>query len=158
MVILLCSARESCCHFINCGGMEQLAAMLGHLLHGSTAYVLVLLGAVDIATQHAIGCEGFLGWWPREDENVPTSNSEGYSNLLKLLFTKQRHDVASLATNILQRLRFYESASKYEVSVHFLEAVLMFMHMFDNLMTRLVCLAVSSIIRIGKTFCEWTHC
>lgn len=117
MVILLCSARESCFHFVNCGGMEQLAAMLGHLLHGSTAYTLVLLGAVDIATQHAIGCEGFLGWWPREDENVPTSNSEGYSNLLKLLFTKQRHDVASLATNILQRLRFYESASKYESAV-----------------------------------------
>lgn len=117
VVLLLCSAKESCFHFVRCGGMEQIVAMLGHSSHLSTTLALVLLGAVENATQHAIGCEGFLRWWPREDESVPAGNSEGYSNLLRLLFTKQRHDVASLATYILQRLRFYETASRYESAV-----------------------------------------
>ncbi|ONK69373.1 uncharacterized protein A4U43_C05F22180 [Asparagus officinalis] len=116
-ILLLCTSRESCFHFVNCGGMKQLAALLGHMLHGSTAFTLVLLGALENATQHAIGCEGFLGWWPRVDENVPSAKSEGYSNLLNLLLTKQRHVVASLATCILQRLRLYESASRYECAV-----------------------------------------
>jgi hypothetical protein len=35
--------------------------------------------------------------------------------LLRLLLEKERHDIASLATYILQRLRFYEILSKYEV-------------------------------------------
>jgi len=123
MVVLLCSAKESCFHFVNSGGMEQISIMLGYLLHRSTAFTLLLLGAVENASQHAIGCEGFLGWWPRADENVPTGKSDGYSNLLRLLFTKQRHDVASLATYILQRLRFYETTSRYEVCMYFVHVL-----------------------------------
>ncbi|KAA8516811.1 hypothetical protein F0562_017079 [Nyssa sinensis] len=87
------------------------------LLLCSSAVTLMLLGVVEQATRNSIGCEGFLGWWPREDENVPSGTSEGYNQLLKLLLQKQRHDVASLATYVLHRLRFYEVASRYECAV-----------------------------------------
>ncbi|CAN1277690.1 Protein virilizer homolog [Linum perenne] len=53
----------------------------------------------------------------QEDENVPTGFSKGYSQLLKLFLEKPRHDVASLATYILHRLRVYEVASRYESAV-----------------------------------------
>ncbi|KAJ4969679.1 hypothetical protein NE237_002778 [Protea cynaroides] len=117
IVLLLCSGRESCFHFVNGGGMEQLAQVFDFEIQKSTAFTLLVLGVVERATRHAIGCEGFLGWWPREDENVPAGNSEGYSHILKLLLQKQRHDVASLATYILLRLRSYEVASRYESAV-----------------------------------------
>lgn len=115
IALLLCCARESCFHFVNGGGMEHLACVFRHDMHSSTAITLMLLGVVEQATRHSIGCEGFLGWWPREDENVPSGISEGYTLLLKLLLEKQRHDVASLATYVLHRLRLYEVASRYEV-------------------------------------------
>lgn len=115
VVLLLCSGRESCFHFVNGGGMEQLAHVFCHEMQKSTTITLLLLGVIERATRHAIGCEGFLGWWPREDENVPAGSSEGYSQILKLLLQKQRHDVASLATYVLHRLRSYEVASRYEV-------------------------------------------
>ncbi|XP_058089695.1 protein virilizer homolog [Magnolia sinica] len=117
VVLLSCSGRESCFHFVNGGGMEQLAHFFSPETHKSTAITLMLLGVVEHATRYAIGCEGFLGWWPREDENVPIGSSEGYSQLLKLLLQKQRHDVASLATYILHRLRSYEIASRYESAI-----------------------------------------
>lgn len=77
----------------------------------------MILGVVEQATRYSVGCEGFLGWWPHEGEDVPSNVSEGYSQLLKLLMQKQRHDIAALATYILHRLRFYEVASKYEVYI-----------------------------------------
>ncbi|CAK9141127.1 unnamed protein product [Ilex paraguariensis] len=117
VVLLLCNGRESCFHFVNSGGMEQLGYVFCHGTQNSTAVTLILLGVVEQATRHSIGCEGFLGWWPREDENVPSGVSEGYNQLLKLLLQKQRHDVASLATYILHRMRFYEVASRYECAV-----------------------------------------
>ncbi|XP_043712875.1 protein virilizer homolog [Telopea speciosissima] len=117
IVLLLCSGRESCFHFVNGGGMEQLEHVFHLEIQKSTAFTLLVLGVVERATRHAIGCEGFLGWWPREDENVPAGNSEGYNHILKLLLQKQRHDVASLATYILHRLRSYEVASRYESAV-----------------------------------------
>lgn len=115
MVLLLVSGSESCFHFVNGGGMEHIVHLFSQEAQRSMATTLILLGIVERATRHAIGCEGFLGWWPREDENVPIGSSEGYSHLLKLLMQKQRHDVASLATYILHRLRLYEVSSRYEV-------------------------------------------
>ncbi|GFQ01432.1 hypothetical protein PHJA_002287100 [Phtheirospermum japonicum] len=114
---LLCSARESCFHFVNYGGMKQLGYVFTHRMQNSTTLTLLLLGVIERATLHSIGCEGFLGWWPREDESMPHGTSEGYNQLLKLLLENQRHDVASLATYILHRLRFYEVACRYECIV-----------------------------------------
>ncbi|KAK6147294.1 hypothetical protein DH2020_018206 [Rehmannia glutinosa] len=114
---LLCSARESCFHFVNYGGMKQLGYVFTHRVQNSTTLTLLLLGVIERATLHSIGCEGFLGWWPREDETVPDSTSDGYNQLLKLLLENQRHDVASLATYILHRMRFYEVACRYECTV-----------------------------------------
>lgn len=114
VALLLCSGRESCFHFVNSGGMEQLAHVFCHV-QSSTATTLLLLGVVEQATRHSFGCEGFLGWWPREDENIPSGTSEAYNRLLNLLLQKPRHDVASLATFVLHRLRFYEVVLRYEV-------------------------------------------
>ncbi|KAM7500791.1 hypothetical protein LguiA_025205 [Lonicera macranthoides] len=115
--LLLCSSRESCFHFVNSGGMKQLGYVFCNGMQNSSAVTLMLLGVVEQATRNSIGCEGFLGWWPREDENIPFGISESYNQLLKLLLQKQRHDVASIATCILHRLRFYEVASRYECAV-----------------------------------------
>ncbi|XXG70875.1 hypothetical protein AAC387_Pa07g0258 [Persea americana] len=117
MVLLLVSGSESCFHFVNGGGMEHVVHLFSREAQRPMATTLILLGIVERATRHAIGCEGFLGWWPREDENVPIGSSEGYSHLLKLLMLKQSHDVASLTTYILHRLRLYEVASRYESAI-----------------------------------------
>ncbi|KAM1647231.1 hypothetical protein EV2_008988 [Malus domestica] len=114
VAFLLCSGRESCFHFVSGGGMEQLVHAFCCDKQNSTATTLLLLGVVEKATQHSFGCEGFLGWWPREDENIPSGVSDGYSRLLNLLLQKQRHDIASCATYVLHRLRFYEVASRFE--------------------------------------------
>lgn len=119
VALFLCSGRESCFHFVNGGGLEQVTHFFLHEKLNSTAITLLLLGVVEQATRFSIGCEGFFGWWPREDENVPSGISEGYSQLLKLLLQKPRHDVASLASYVLHRLRFYEVASRYEVCMEF---------------------------------------
>lgn len=115
VALLLCSGREGCFHFVDSGGMDQLAYVFSRDIENSTAIMLLVLGAIEQATRHSIGCEGFLGWWPREDESIPSGISEGYSRLLNLLLQKPRHDVASLATFVLHRLRYYEVASRYEV-------------------------------------------
>lgn len=117
LALLVSSARESCYYFVNCGGMEQLGYAFSSSLLKSTALKLLHLGVIEQATRHSVGCEGFLGWWPREDENIPSGTSERYNQLLKLLLHNQRHDVASLATYILHRLRFYEVSSRYECSI-----------------------------------------
>ncbi|KAK2655362.1 hypothetical protein Ddye_008414 [Dipteronia dyeriana] len=117
VALLLCSGRESCFHFVNSGGMDQLAYVFSHGTGNSSSITLLLLGVIEQATQHSIGCEGFLGWWPREDENIPSGVSEGYSRLLNLLLQKPHHDVASLVISVLHRLRFYEVASRYESAV-----------------------------------------
>ncbi|VVA15380.1 PREDICTED: embryo defective 2016 [Prunus dulcis] len=117
VALLLCSGRESCFHFVSGGGMEQLVHVFCRDEQISTATTLLLLGVVEKATQHSFGCEGFLGWWPREDENKLSGVSDGYSKLLNLLLQKQRHDVASCATYVLHRLRFYEVASRFECAV-----------------------------------------
>lgn len=95
--------------------MKQLGYALAHRIHNSTSLTLLLLGVIEQATLHSVGCEAFLGWWPREDENIPPGTSDGYNQLLKLLLENQRPDVASLATYILHRTRFYEVACRYEV-------------------------------------------
>lgn len=115
IVLVLCSSRESCFHFVDNGGMEPIVDLFCYEAQNSTAVTLILLGIVEHATRHGIGCDGFLGWWPRGDENVPVGSSEGYCYLLKLLLGRQRHDIASLVTYILHRLHFYETASKFEV-------------------------------------------
>ncbi|KAE8715294.1 mitochondrial arginine transporter BAC1-like [Hibiscus syriacus] len=117
VALFLCSSKESCFHFVNCGGMDQLAYLFDHQTQKSTAITLLLLGVIEQATRHSVGCEGFLGWWPREDDNIPSGISDGYSHLLKLLLQEPRHDVASLATCILHRLRFYEVISRYECEI-----------------------------------------
>lgn len=117
LALLLCSGRESCFHFVNSGGMEQLVHIFSDEVQNSSAIILLSLGAIEQATRHPIGCEGFLGWWPREDENIPSGSSKGYSQLLKLVLQRPQHDVASLATYVLHRLRFYEVVSRYELSV-----------------------------------------
>ncbi|KAK4396587.1 protein virilizer [Sesamum angolense] len=114
LACLLCSARESCFHFVSYGGMKQLGYIFNHRMQNSTSLTLLLLGVIEQATRHSIGCEGFLGWWPREEESIPVGTSDGYNQLLKLLLENQRHDVASLATYILHRLRFYEVTCRYE--------------------------------------------
>ncbi|CAN4085379.1 unnamed protein product [Withania somnifera] len=117
LALLVSSARESCYHFVNCGGMEHLGYAFSSSLQNSSALKLLHLGVIEQATRHSFGCEGFLGWWSREDENIPSGTSERYNQLLKLLMHNQRHDVASLATYILHRLRFYEVSSRYECSI-----------------------------------------
>ncbi|KAL6575077.1 hypothetical protein OROMI_012362 [Orobanche minor] len=114
---LLCSSRESCFHFVNYGGMKQLGYVFTHRMQNSTTLTLLLLGVIERATLYSIGCEGFLGWWPRENESIPDGTSESYNQLLKLLLENQRHDVGSSATSILHRLRFYEVACRYECIV-----------------------------------------
>lgn len=124
LALLVSSARESCYHFVNSGGMEQLDYAFSSSLLNSSALKLLHLGVIEQATRHSVGCEGFLGWWPREGENIPSGTSERYNQLLKLLLLhNQRHDVASLATYILHRLRFYEVSSRYEVN-YFVNALL----------------------------------
>ncbi|KAI3455234.1 hypothetical protein Pfo_011897 [Paulownia fortunei] len=115
VALLLCSARKSCFHFVNHGGMKQLRYAFTHQMPNSTALTLLLLGVIEQATRYSIGCEGFLGWWPREDESIPSGISDAYNQLLKSLLENHRHDVASLATYILHRIRFYEVACRYEV-------------------------------------------
>ncbi|CAL0299449.1 unnamed protein product [Lupinus luteus] len=117
MAHLLCSDRESCFQFVSSGGMDQLVKFFANDGQNSTTTMLLLLGVVERASRYSIGCEGFLGWWPREDENITTGISDGYSQLLKLILSKPRHDIASLATYLLHRLRFYEVASRYESAV-----------------------------------------
>ncbi|CAI9097590.1 OLC1v1034059C1 [Oldenlandia corymbosa var. corymbosa] len=117
VAVLLCSARESCFHFVNGGGMKKLSLAFNHDIENSLSLRLLLLGVVEQATRHSIGCEGFLGWWPREDESIPSGTSEGYNQLLRLLLQSQRHDVASLTAYILNRLHFYEVASRYEWAI-----------------------------------------
>ncbi|CAN6292909.1 unnamed protein product [Urochloa humidicola] len=118
LVLLLCSSKESCFYFIGSGGMDQIINLLCWKTPKSAATTLLLLGIVEHATRHAFGCEAFLGWWPRTDHNsIPVGSSNGYCSLLKLLLEKERHDIASLATYVLQRLRFYEILSKYESAV-----------------------------------------
>ncbi|KAL9264523.1 virilizer-like protein [Drosera capensis] len=115
--LLLCSGRECCFHFVNGGGLEQVKLLLKNEVQISLAATLMVLGVIEQATRHSVGCEGLLGWWPREDEVVPSGVSEGYSLLLNLLMQKQRHDVASLTSYILHRLRLYEIASRFEHGV-----------------------------------------
>ncbi|KAK9170294.1 hypothetical protein Syun_002434 [Stephania yunnanensis] len=117
VALVMCSGRESCFQFVSGGGMEQLLHAFHLHTQKSTAITLMFLGVIERATRYAIGCEGFLGWWPREDEHVPIGFSEGYSQILKLLLQKQRHEVASLATYVLHRLHSYEVASRYESAV-----------------------------------------
>ncbi|KAL6659179.1 hypothetical protein ACP70R_003219 [Stipagrostis hirtigluma subsp. patula] len=118
LVLLLCSSKESCFYFIDTGGMEQIINLLCSKTPKSAATTLLLLGIVEHATRYGFGCEAFLGWWPRSDHNgIPIGSSDGYCSLLKLLLEKERHDIASLATYVLQRLRFYEILSKYESAV-----------------------------------------
>ncbi|KAL3755539.1 hypothetical protein ACJRO7_002572 [Eucalyptus globulus] len=117
MALLFCSAKESCFHFVDGGGMEQLVKVFCNDLQHSTTVVLLFLGVVQQATRYSAGCEGFLGWWPREEVTIPSGTSENYTQLLKLLLQEPRHDVASLATYVLYRLRFYEVAAKYECAV-----------------------------------------
>ena len=112
--LLLCSSKESCYNFVNGGGMKQLSDIFCTKVHSSAA-TLLLLGVIEQATRPSVGCEGFLNWWHREDDTIPIGTSEGYNQLLKLLMQKPRHDVASLATYILHRARFYEVATRYEV-------------------------------------------
>lgn len=128
LTLLFCSWREGCSHFVKSGGMERIVCLLGHETQNSPAITLMLLGVIECATQHGIGCEGFLGWWPRGDDNVPVGNSDGYSYLLRLLLGKQRHDVASFAAYVLHRLRFYEIVARYEVSNQIFAGVLCFFH------------------------------
>lgn len=116
LALLLCSGKESCFHFVNDGGMEQIVTYFSNM-QNSTTTMLLLLGVVEQATRYSVGCEGFLGWWPREEETIPAGASEGYSQLLNLILAKPRHDVASLATYLLHRLRFYEVALRYESAV-----------------------------------------
>ncbi|GAB2264035.1 hypothetical protein Droror1_Dr00026169 [Drosera rotundifolia] len=117
LTLLLCSGRECCFHFVNGGGLEQVKLLLKNELQISLAATLMVLGVIEQATRHSVGCEGLLGWWPREDEVVPSGVSKGYSLLLNLLMQKQRHDVASLTSYILHRLRLYEIASRFEYGV-----------------------------------------
>ena len=115
VALLLCSGRESCFHFVNVGGMDQLGHVLCHDRQNSTAATLLLLGTVEQATRFSFGCEGFLGWWPCEGESIPSGISECYGKLLNILLQQPRHAVASVATCVLHRLRVYEVVLRYEV-------------------------------------------
>ncbi|KAG5552399.1 hypothetical protein RHGRI_010466 [Rhododendron griersonianum] len=84
--LLLCFGSESCFHFVNSGGMEQLRYIIIHDVQNSHAITLIVLEVVEQATRHSIGCEGFLGWWPCEDESIPLGTSLDYNKLFKLLF------------------------------------------------------------------------
>ncbi|EPS68683.1 hypothetical protein M569_06085, partial [Genlisea aurea] len=117
MARLMCFARESCFHFVYFGGMEHLVQFFTHQMKNYASLQLLILGVIDQATRHSVGCEGLLGWWPLEDEIPPACTSNGYNLVLKLLLESQRHDVASLATQILHRIRLYEVACRYEHSV-----------------------------------------
>ncbi|KAL6842285.1 hypothetical protein ACP4OV_027933 [Aristida adscensionis] len=118
LVLLLCSSKESCFYFIDTSGMELIINLLCWKTPKSAATTLLLLSIVEHATRYGFGCEAFLGWWPRSDDRgIPIGSSDGYCSLLKLLLDKERHDIASLATYVLQRLRFYEILSKYESAV-----------------------------------------
>ncbi|XP_006651539.1 protein virilizer homolog isoform X2 [Oryza brachyantha] len=118
LVVLLCSSKESCFYFVDAGGMDQIINLLCWKTPLCPATTLLLLGIVEHATRHVVGCEAFLGWWPRSDNNnIPVGSSVGYCSLLKLLLEKERHDIACLATYVLHRLRFYEILSRYESAV-----------------------------------------
>ncbi|KAG8501130.1 hypothetical protein CXB51_003259 [Gossypium anomalum] len=74
VALFLCSTKETCFHFVNCGGMDQLAYLFDHQMQNSITITFCC-------------CK------------------------------KPRHDVASLATYILHRLRFYEVISRYESEI-----------------------------------------
>ncbi|KAJ4781842.1 embryo defective 2016 [Rhynchospora pubera] len=122
LVLLLCCSKEGCFHFISNGGMEKIIQLLSLNMQESTFLTLLLVSIIECATRHGIGCEAFLGWWPRGDETIPARASVGYTLLLKLLFEKQRHDIAVMATYVLHRLRFYETLSRFESAVVFVLA------------------------------------
>lgn len=96
--------------------MDKIIQLLSLEMQESTFLTVLLVSIVECATRHEIGCEAFLGWWPRGDETLPACASLGYTLLLKLLLEKHRHDIASMATYVLHRLRFYETLSRYEVN------------------------------------------
>ena len=56
--------------------MEQLAVFFSKDGQNSTTIMLLLLGVIEWATRYSVGCEAFLGWWPREDESIPSGISE----------------------------------------------------------------------------------
>lgn len=126
LILLVCSSREGCSHFVSGGGMDQIIHLLHREIPKSTATTLLLLLIIECATRHGIGCESFLGWWPRRDFVVPFRVSDGYCYLLELLLEKQRDDIASLSTYVLHRLRFFEILSRYEVRHWFLVASLQY--------------------------------
>lgn len=146
--LLLCSGRDGIFHFVNGAGVSHLSHVLCHGDRNSTAMTLMLLAVVEKITCHSIGCEGFLGWWPREDENVPSGVSEGYSQLVKLLLRKQRHDIASLATYLLHRLRFYEVACRYEHAVLSILGGLSAVNNSTNIILKMLISAQSQLKRI----------
>ncbi|CAM8891743.1 unnamed protein product [Rhodiola kirilowii] len=117
MALLLCSSKEGCYHFVNGGGMKEHIDAISSHLHKSNATALLALGFIEQATRYSIGCEGFLSWWPRDEDYIPSGKSEGYSQLVKVIMKHQRHDVASRATYVLQRLRLYEVAARFECAV-----------------------------------------
>ncbi|XP_065856562.1 protein virilizer homolog [Euphorbia lathyris] len=150
LALLLCSGRESCFHFVNVGGLDQLTDIFSCDTHDSSSIMLLLLGVIEQATRHPIGCEGILGWWPREDENIPSGISKGYSQLLKLLLKKPPHDLACLATRVLHRLRFYEVASRYECAVLSILGSLCAVGRFTNLTSDMLNTAKSQLKRLLK--------
>lgn len=111
---LLCTDAEGCRQFVEAGVMQHLVDILQHDSGRSTATTLMVLGVVERACRYAVGCEALLGWLPREGGAVPKGSSEGYGTLLRLLLQKQRHDIACLASLILQRLRAYEIIIEFE--------------------------------------------
>jgi hypothetical protein len=96
--------------------MDKIIQLLSVEIQDSTFFTLLLVSIVECATRHGIGCEAFLGWWSHGDQTIPLHASLGYTLLLRLLLEKQRHDIASLATYVLHRLRFFETLSRYEVT------------------------------------------
>ncbi|KAI4300545.1 hypothetical protein L6164_033913 [Bauhinia variegata] len=94
------------------------SSIVGDCYFSQSQSALLRLSVALLLCSGRESCFQFVnGWWPREDENIPSGISEGYCGLLKLILVKPCHDVASLATYLLHRLRLYEVASRYESAV-----------------------------------------
>ena len=115
-VQLICMDAEWFFQFVIGGGLHLLMSVLQYTAPESSATLLLILGALKCACQHAFACETLLGWWPAK--TLPTekhSISAGYCSVLKLMMQTKRQNVAQLASMVLRHLHGYQHASEFQV-------------------------------------------
>lgn len=118
-VQLLCTDAHWCFQLVVAGGLHLLMNVLQYTSAESSATVLLILGALKCACQHAFACEALLGWWPTNALPAEPKHrvSFGYSSVLKTLLQTKRQNVSQLACEVLHHLHAYQLASEFQCEV-----------------------------------------